>query len=232
VAIAPRFVPVGIIYFHNHNKENFMKEKDTDTDTNSDSDSVSDSDSDSDDNVKKVNNAKIYTNCFTSAAMAINTLHGHGRLLDCPTVADELINSAKKITSGNISEIEQMLMTQAKALEYLFYDAMTKLSELDMINQIETFINIALRSQSQCRKTLATLAEIKHPKRTTFIDNQNNAIQVNNELKSKKHKKVANKVVSEVKLEKMDSGRATQTITVNAATETVDVFDRTKNTAR
>lgn len=178
-----------------------------------------------DDKIKKVREAKLYTNCFASAAMAINTLHGHGRLLDCPTVMDELIESSKKITSGNITEIEQMLIAQAKALDFIFYDAMSKLADLDMINQIEAFVNIALRAQSQSRKTLSALAEIKHPKRTTFINSQNNAIQVNNS-DSKNSKNLSNKVVSEVQLEKMDCGRTLDTISTNPATEAVEVLNR------
>lgn len=40
----------------------------------------------------------------------------------------------------------------------------------------------ALKAQNQCRQTLAALAEIKNPRRTTLIGQQNNATnqQVNN----------------------------------------------------
>src|SRR3990167_10969508 len=117
--------------------------------------------------------------------MTINQLHGRGHMLDAPTVMKELMQSAKKVSNGNVTEIEQMLMVQAKTLDYVFYDALTKLVDLSMINQIECFMNIALRAQTQSRKTLATLAELKHPRRTTFIQQQNNAgiQQVNNSVK-------------------------------------------------
>lgn len=174
---------------------------------------------------KKINEAKAHTNCFASAAMAINMLHGRGRLLDCPTVMQELIESAKKVNSGNLNEIEQMLMTQAKSLDYIFYDAMSKLADLNMINQIETFVSIALRAQSQCRKTLATLAEIKHPKRTTFIQQQNNAVQVN-QLNSKNSKNFANEMISEVNLEKMDTRSASTSVRTYPKTEAMVICDR------
>ncbi|MGH8646968.1 MAG: hypothetical protein ACREX4_21935 [Gammaproteobacteria bacterium] len=43
-------------------------------------------------------------------------------------------------------------------------------------------MQLALKAQNQCRQTLAALAEIKNPRRTTFIGQQNNATnqQVNN----------------------------------------------------
>ena len=122
---------------------------------------------------KKIDRSKVHINCFASAAMAINNLHGHGRLLDAPAVMDELTKSARKIAAGDITEIEQMLMTQAKTLDYIFYDALNQLTNLDMINQIEVFSNIAFRAQTQCRKTLSVLAELKHPRRVTFVKQQN-----------------------------------------------------------
>lgn len=190
---------------------------------------------------QKIDQAKIHTNCFASAAMAINILHGHGEGLDAPTAMEVLIDSAKRVTSGNITEIEQMLMTQAKILDYVFYDALSKLHDLNMMNQIEVFTNIAFRSQSQCRKTLAVLAELKHPRRTTFIKQQNNAInqQVNNGAESKQefsenNKKFTNEVIAEVthELKKMDIGTTIETVTANSNPEAVGVFDRTQNGIR
>jgi hypothetical protein len=184
----------------------------------------------------KISRSKIHTNCFASAAMALDSLHGRGSLLDVPTVMDELIKSAKQVTGGDITEIEQMLMTQAKTLDYIFYDALNQLTHLDMINQIEVFSNIAFRAQTQCRKTLSVLAELKHPRRTTFIQQQNNAItqQVNNAVKSKPEpfensKKVANELISEVTHEKMDIRGTIGTGTINTPSEALGVLNRHKN---
>jgi len=174
---------------------------------------------------EQIDNAKRHTNCFASAALAISNLHGR---LDSGAAMDKLLNSAEKINKGNISEIEEMLMTQAKTLDYLFYDAINKLANLDMINQIEVFTNIAFRAQAQGRKTLATLAEIKHPKRTTFIHKQNNAIQVNHAVKSSSEKnKISSEVANElleVKNEQwLDTRAATSPITDDSKMETVAI---------
>ena len=174
---------------------------------------------------ERIDNAKRQTNCFASAALAISNLHGR---LDSGAAMDKLLNSAEKINQGNVSEIEEMLMTQAKTLDYLFYDAINKLANLDMINQIEVFTNIAFRAQAQCRKTLATLAEIKHPKRTTFIHKQNNAIQVNHTVKSSPEKnkissEVANELLEVKNGQRLDTRATASPITNDSTMETVAI---------
>jgi len=190
---------------------------------------------------KKINRSKNHTNCLASAAMAINTLHDHGRLLDVPTLMNELTESSERVTAGNITEIEQMLMTQAKMLDYIFYDSLNYLSDLNMTNQVELISNIAFRAQSQCRKTLSTLAELKHPRRAIFVKQQNNAVinqQVNNAVKHESNdfinsKKVANELL-EIKEngQWMDARAQTETIANDAEMEALGVLNRSQNPAR
>jgi hypothetical protein len=182
--------------------------------------------------------SKLYTNCFYTAAEAITSLHGHGHSLDFSTLTEKLIESGKKVSSGDLKEIEHMLMTQAKTLDYLFYDAIGKLTDLNMINQIEVFINIAFRAQTQCRKTLAVLAELKHPRRTTFIKQQNNAItqQVNNEVKSnpknfENSEKIANELLEVKHEQRLDTRTAPSSITTDPAMATMEICRR-KDTRR
>lgn len=181
---------------------------------------------------QKINSSIVQTNCLASAALAIDHLHGRGRLLDAPTIMDQLATTANKVNDGNLKEVEQMLVTQAKTLDYIFYDALKQLADVNMINQIEVFSNIAFRAQSQCRKTLATLAELKHPRRVTFVKQQNNAInqQVNNAAEStskkfKKQKKFANELISEVNHEKVDNRGAISTGSIDSPSETMGVLN-------
>ncbi|MCW8452513.1 hypothetical protein [Legionella quinlivanii] len=188
---------------------------------------------------QKINSSIVQTNCLASAAMAIDHLHGRGRLLDAPTIMDQLATSANKVNDGNLKEVEQMLVAQAKTLDYIFYDALKQLADVNMINQIEVFSNIAFRAQSQCRKTLAALAELKHPRRVTFVKQQNNAInqQVNNGIESesgnfKKNKKFANELITEVAHEKVDVGGAISASAIDSSSEALEVFNGTKNSGR
>lgn len=173
---------------------------------------------------KRIFNTQVFTNSIASAAITIDKLHG--QTLDCPTLVDELKKSSKQINDGDTSEIEQMLMTQAKTLEYLFYDGLSKLVDLNMINHIELFTNIAFRAQAQCRKTLLTLADLKHPRRAIFIKQQNNAVtqQVNNDLKSnlEKNKKVANELLNEAEHAPLDFRRTSKAVRIDSAMEPME----------
>ena len=176
----------------------------------------------------KIKQTESYTNCFARAASAMSMLHGHGRLLDYSTVVEQLMLSSDRVNDGNIQEIEDMLMTQAKMLDHVFYDALEQLSSLRMINHIEVYSNLAFRAQSQCRKTLSTLAELKHPRRVMFVKQQNNTVnqQINNSLEngnSGKIKNVANELLKDINHEALDSRGAPTTIRANKEMEALEI---------
>lgn len=180
-----------------------------------------------------IKRSKLYTNCVTNAALTIDTIHNDR--LDVPTVIDELSKDVSKIFDGNTKIIEAMLVTQAQTLDVLFHHTLSKIGDLSMINQIQVFSDIALRAQNQSRKTLAVLAELKHPRRTTFIKQQNNAInqQVNNIPKTQNFKKLeksANELVSEVTHEKVDIRGASETISNHTPAATLVTINRAADT--
>ena len=94
--------------------------------------------------------------------------------------------SREKIAKGDFSQVEAQLISQAVALQRIF-----EIYTQRMINE-EYFVaqgvygKLALKSQAQALKTLLTLAELKNPKKLTFIKQQNNAqINLNQEKNSK-----------------------------------------------
>ena len=178
---------------------------------------------------RKRQRSKLRLSSIYAAADTIDKLHGRGHVLDMETIVEELIERTKEFTDGNIKEIELMLLMQAKTLDYVFYDTLERLNAVDMLNQFEAFANIAFRAQNQSRKTLLALAELKHPRRTIFINQQNNGInqQVNNtaQLDSKKIKnleKVANELLSEVHHETLDFRGASEAISTHQTMEAVE----------
>jgi hypothetical protein len=179
---------------------------------------------------RKVVRTQATINSTYAAADVIHTLHGNGRLLDVGTLIDELLSRAKKIDTGDLKEIERMLFMQAKTLEYVFYDALKKLVDINMINQIEVFTEVAFKAQALSRKTLIALAELKHPRHATFIRQQNNAInqQVNNETNSnsRKPKKVANELLNGMDHAALDSRGTAEAVKINAKLETLESVDR------
>ena len=79
--------------------------------------------------------------------------------------------------------VERMLLAQSVVLQSLFTHYMTQASRTDVLPKLQAFADLALKAQNQCRRTLATLAEIRNPRRTQFIKQVNNAVnqQVNND---------------------------------------------------
>ncbi len=130
--------------------------------------------------LQAIERSEIYTDPVITSAITINSINNCR--LDTTSVAKALAQNASKVVNGDISEIELMLITQAQTLNALFHYTLLRASDVQMINQIQVFSDIALRAQNQSRKTLAVLAELKNPRRAVFIKHQNNAInqQVNN----------------------------------------------------
>ncbi|KTD54922.1 hypothetical protein Lsai_2514 [Legionella sainthelensi] len=188
---------------------------------------------------KKIASTELYLHSRGHATIALNKLHGGG--FDDVAAFDRLSRSVDRVCNNDMNEIEAMLITQAKSLEYMFYDALAKLPDSNM-EHAEVIANIALRAQAGCRKTLLALVEIKHPRRTTtFIKQQNNAInqQVNNSVKSdsssiENNKKIANELNAREPYEtkNMDNRTTSTTSSTNTPAEAMEVLDRSKNSKR
>ncbi|KTC81710.1 hypothetical protein [Legionella brunensis] len=182
---------------------------------------------------RKETTTELYLHSGGHATIALSKLHGRG--FDDVAAFNRLSRSVDRVLNNDTNEIEAILITQAKSLEYVFYDALTKLPNSSM-EHTEVFANIALKAQANCRKTLMALAELKHPRRTTtIIKQQNNAItqQVNNNVKSESceienNKKIANELNTKVAYETkvMDIGTTIATGKKNTTAEAVEVFDR------
>ena len=83
--------------------------------------------------------------------------------LDTPAMIRLLKDRGEAINQGDMSHAEQMLAAQATALQTLFVRLSERAMEQSHMPNIEGFMRLALRAQSQCRATLETLATIKNP---------------------------------------------------------------------
>jgi len=86
--------------------------------------------------------------------------------------------SREKIARGDYSEVEEQLIRQAVVLENMFEIYFEKTINTEYHESQRIFGQLALKAQSQCRKTLNTLVELKNPKNLTFIKEQMNT-QIN-----------------------------------------------------
>ena len=83
--------------------------------------------------------------------------------LDTPALIRLLKDRGEAVNNGDLSHAEQMLAAQATALQTLFARLTERAMEQTTMPNIEGFMRLALRAQSQCRATLETLASIKNP---------------------------------------------------------------------
>jgi hypothetical protein len=83
--------------------------------------------------------------------------------LDSPSLVVELVKQAKEVQRGDLAHAEAMLINQASSLQALFVRLTERAMEQTHMPNLEGFMRLALRAQSQCRATLETLAAIKNP---------------------------------------------------------------------
>jgi len=83
--------------------------------------------------------------------------------IDAPTMVVELTEQAKAVQRGDLRQAEAMLINQASALQALFVRLSEKAMEQTHMPNLEGFMRLALRAQSQCRASLEALAAIKNP---------------------------------------------------------------------
>ena len=178
-------------------------------------------------------NADIATESVPNAALTIQASHGGNA--DLETLICKLDKQVGKVVDGDTRRIETMLMTQAQTLDAIFHKLMKSAFKSEYVSQLQVYADIALKAQNQSRKALMALTEIKHPHRTTFIKQQNNAVnqQVNNQSENlKKFEKSANELLSEKHHETMDISGAPETITIDSPMAALEKVKRRKKLNR
>jgi hypothetical protein len=83
--------------------------------------------------------------------------------IDTPTLLATLRDQAAAVQGGDLAHAEAMLTNQASSLQALFVRLTERAMEQTHMPNLEGFMRLALRAQSQCRATLETLSAIKNP---------------------------------------------------------------------
>jgi hypothetical protein len=149
----------------------------------------------------------------------------------------------KAVNGGNLDKLEGMLTAQAEALNAMFNQMAKKSIHAEYLPQMETFMRMALKAQSQCRTTVETIAEIKFPKSATFIRQANiaNQQQVNNghsETNTRTHAQAgkvidsSTELLNEVNHAALDTGRTAAAIGLDKGLAALEAVDRTKDRNR
>lgn len=120
-----------------------------------------------------------------NAATVIDAYQGNimGKDVDLVAMVNKLQSTIKDVNSGDLSNLEAMLLTQATALQTMFTSLARRASNQDQLKHYGVFMGLALKAQAQSRATISALVDLKFPRQATFIKQANVANgpqQVNN----------------------------------------------------
>jgi len=96
-----------------------------------------------------------------AAAVAAEYLQSPFGEQDVRALFDTLAASVNDVLDGETKQIEAMLFAQATALQTIFTSLARRANKREYLREMETFLRLALKAQTQCRATLETLATIK-----------------------------------------------------------------------
>ncbi len=111
------------------------------------------------------NYAKLITSAELAAYRVIGMMQPKNLAdeIDTPTLLATLRDQAAAVQNGDLAHAEAMLINQASSLQALFVRLTERAMEQTQMPNLEGFMRLALRAQSQCRATMETLAAIKNP---------------------------------------------------------------------
>jgi hypothetical protein len=81
------------------------------------------------------------------------------------SVIDTLEAQIKNVINNDMTDVEAMLLAQAKALQTIFTELSLRAHANigEHLSATESYLKLAMKAQNQCRMTLETLATIKNP---------------------------------------------------------------------
>ena len=127
---------------------------------------------------KRTNNA-----AFLSMAVTESFSKPIAGEIDPFCLVNEINHSIDQVQNGNLTELEALLLGQAKALQTMFVSLARRANNQEYLKQYTTYMNLALKSQSQSRATIQALVELKYPRQVVVTQQANFSAghqQVNN----------------------------------------------------
>ena len=177
--------------------------------------------------------AKLFTDSVMLASMSSDDIISTdgGIKPDKSTLRDEIRNLVNSIKDDHSDALETTLAAQTITLDLLFNRMVTHAMSVKQYDTMQLCMDMALKVQNQCRKTILAISTLKNPQHATFVKQQNVAVnqQVNNEVAQSKSKKInsENELIGEIHHEKMDFGATNGAIGIDKAAEAMAVVDRT-----
>lgn len=116
---------------------------------------------------------EMAANSAVSAALVMEKYSGKTLGdMDLQGLADEVAQRCKKITEGDMSNMEAMLGAQALSLQGMFVYLARRAAIQEQAQFIELYTRLAFKAQAQCVRTVEALGELKNPRSVAFINNR------------------------------------------------------------
>jgi hypothetical protein len=120
-------------------------------------------------------------------ASSIKTMNFNGAIpnddISLQFTKEMLEDSFKQLEDGDLSMPEQMLLSQAFALNMAFNSLSARATRQKDVLNIQMLMNLCFKAQKQSRATIDSLIKLKQPSKTTFVKQANinqGCQQVNN----------------------------------------------------
>jgi len=162
--------------------------------------------------------------------------------LDLLGLAEVLTEQTKAANDGDLKRGEAMLTAQAHTLDAIFNNLARRAINAEYMDNLDRYLKLALRAQSQCRATWETVATIKNPPLMGYVGQANIAHghqQVNNAPSStsdvsrtRENQNRQNKLLEENDGERLDTGTTGTAGRDDSAMATVGEIDRTEDAGR
>ena len=180
---------------------------------------------------------------FVNSATSRMFLEGFFTDLDGVQLAVAMREKVKKVQSGDLSEVEEILMAHAVTLDTIF-NSLARKAAMNLgqnLAAMEKYMVLALKTQAQCRATLQTLAEIKTPRPLAFVKQANIAHgpqQVINEApavpasRARTREEIpirSNELLEADHGQRLDTGATCATSGIDPNLETVGTIDRSSD---
>ena len=162
--------------------------------------------------------------------------------LDLAGLIDSLTEQTRASSDGDLKRAEAMLTTQAHTLDAIFNNLARRAINAEYMDNLDRYLKLALRAQSQCRATWEALATIKNPPVMGYVRQANIAHgpqQVNNASnaaagapRAGENPNLQNKLLEEKDGERLDPGKTSTPGRTDPAMATVGEVDRAEDRRR
>jgi hypothetical protein len=128
-----------------------------------------------------------------------------------------------EIKHGKLDVLEEMLFSQAFALNMAFSSLAARANRQNDVSTMQMLMNLCLKAQNQSRATLEALVQLKKPSNTTFVKQANiaNNQQVNNGTFIEKNINPQNELLESIN-ERLDSRKKIKAKRSNSQLEALD----------